>query len=41
MKLFIHIGTNKEYFELLNKGKILSQGKHDRDISSFFMENFP
>ena len=41
MKLFIHIGTNKEYFKLLNEWNILSQWKKDRDISSFFMENFP
>ena len=41
MKLFIHIGTNEEYFKLLNQWKILSQWKQDRDISSFFIENFP
>ncbi|MDQ7010030.1 MAG: hypothetical protein Q9M94_07105 [Candidatus Gracilibacteria bacterium] len=41
MDLHIHIGTNLEYFELLNKGKLLSQGKKDRDLASFFMQNFP
>ncbi|MDP2091286.1 MAG: hypothetical protein Q8K30_06850 [Candidatus Gracilibacteria bacterium] len=41
MELFIHIGTNLEYFNLLNKGKLLSVGKQDRDLASFFMENFP
>ncbi|MDD3646704.1 MAG: hypothetical protein PHH06_04855 [Candidatus Gracilibacteria bacterium] len=41
MNLFIHLGTNLEYFELLVKGKLLSQGKADRDLASFFMENFP
>lgn len=41
MELFIHIWTNLEYFDLLNKWKLLSQGKSDRDLASFFMENFP
>ena len=41
MELFIHIWTNLEYFDLLNKGKLLSQWKQDRDLASFFMQNFP
>lgn len=41
MQFFIHLGTNLEYFSLLNEEKILSQGKSDRDIASFFMQNFP
>ncbi|MDD3646299.1 MAG: hypothetical protein PHH06_02725 [Candidatus Gracilibacteria bacterium] len=41
MEIFIHIGTNLEYFDLLNKGKLLSMGKQDRELASFFMENFP
>ena len=41
MELFIHIWTNLEYFELLNKGKLLSQWKSDRNLSGFFMQNFP
>jgi len=41
MEIFIHIGTNLEYFDLLNNDKLLSQGKADRDLASFFMNNFP
>jgi len=41
MELFLHIWTNLEYFDLLNKGKLLSQGKKDRELASFFMQNFP
>ena len=41
MELFLHLGTNLEYFDLLNKWKILSQWKKDRELASFFMENFP
>ncbi len=41
MELFIHLWTNLEYFELLNKWKLLSQWKKDRDLASFFMGNFP
>ncbi len=41
MELFIHIWTNLEYFNLLNKWKLLSQWKKDRELASFFMENFP
>lgn len=41
MNLYIHIWTNLEYFELLNKNKLLSQWKKDRDLASFFMSNFP
>ncbi len=41
MNLYIHIWTNLEYFELLNKQMLLSTGKTDRDIASFFMQNFP
>lgn len=41
MKLFIHLGTNLEYFKLLNDWYLLSQWKKDRDIAGFFMENFP
>ena len=41
MEIFIHLGTNLEYFDLLNKGKLLSMWKQDRELASFFMENFP
>lgn len=41
MNLYIHIWTNLEYFDLLNKWKLLSQWKNDRDLASFFMSNFP
>ena len=41
MQLFIHIWTNLNYFDLLNKWKLLSQWKWDRDLASFFMSNFP
>lgn len=41
MELYIHLWTNLEYFDLLNKGKLLSQWKKDRDLASFFMQNFP
>lgn len=41
MELFIHIWTNLEYFDLLNKAKLLSQWKTDRELASFFMQNFP
>ena len=41
MNLFIHLWTNLEYFDLLNSSKLLSQWKQDRELASFFMENFP
>lgn len=41
MDLHIHIWTNLEYFELLNKGKLLSTWKQDKDLANFFMQNFP
>ncbi len=41
MQLYIHIWTNLEYFDLLNKGKLLSMWKQDKDLASFFMQNFP
>jgi len=41
MNLHIHIWTNLEYFELLVKWKLLSQWKKDRELASFFMQNFP
>ncbi len=41
MNLHIHLWTNLEYFDLLNKGYLLSQGKADRDVAGFFMQNFP
>ena len=41
MELFLHIWTNLEYFDLLNKWKLLSQWKKDRELASFFMQNFP
>lgn len=41
MNLHIHIWTNLEYFELLNKWMLLSTWKTDREIANFFMENFP
>ncbi|MDA7494833.1 hypothetical protein N8455_00665 [Candidatus Gracilibacteria bacterium] len=41
MNLHIHIGTNLEYFDLLNEGYLLSQGKADRDIADFIMQNYP
>lgn len=41
MELFIHLGTNLEYFDLLNDGDLLSKWKKDKDLASFFMQNFP
>ena len=41
MELYIHLGTNLEYFDLLNRWKLLSQWKKDRELASFFMQNFP
>ena len=41
MNLFIHIWTNLEYFDLLNSWKLLSQWKQDKELASFFMQNFP
>lgn len=41
MNLHIHIGTNLEYFKLLNEGFLLSTGKTDREIANFFVQNFP
>ncbi len=41
MNLYIHLWTNLEYFDLLNKWYLLSQGKKDREIANFFMQNFP
>lgn len=41
MELFLHLWTNTEYFEILNKWGLLSQWKKDRDLADFFMENFP
>ncbi|NDK08380.1 hypothetical protein EOM39_03995 [Candidatus Gracilibacteria bacterium] len=41
MQLFIHLGTNLEYFKLLNEGFLLSMGKEDRDIANFILENYP
>ena len=41
MKLFIHLWTNLEYFKLLNEGFLLSQWKKDRELASFFLQNFP
>ncbi|ATU04948.1 hypothetical protein BKN14_00625 [Candidatus Gracilibacteria bacterium HOT-871] len=41
MELFIHLGTNLEYFDLLNSGNLLSKGKDDRELVGFFMQNFP
>lgn len=41
MQLYIHLWTNLEYFDLLNNGKLLSQWKKDRELASFFMQNFP
>ena len=41
MQLYIHLWTNLEYFDLLNKGKILSQWKQDRELAWFFLQNFP
>lgn len=41
MEFFIHIGTNLEYFELLNEWFLLSQWKSDREVANFFMQNFP
>lgn len=41
MNLHIHIGTNLEYFNLLNEWFLLSTWKTDREIASFFMQNFP
>jgi len=41
MQLYIHLWTNLEYFDLLNKGKLLSQWKQDRELAWFFLQNFP
>jgi hypothetical protein len=41
MQFFIHLGTNLEYFKLLNEGYLLSQGKKDKEVADFFMQNFP
>lgn len=41
MNLHIHVWTNLEYFQLLNEWFLLSTGKTDREIASFFMQNFP
>lgn len=41
MQLFIHLGTNTEYFDLLNAGLLLSMWKEDRDIAHFFTQNYP
>lgn len=41
MEIFIHLGTNLEYFDLLNEWFLLSLWKKDRDIASFFVSNFP
>lgn len=41
MELFIHIWTNLEYFNLLNKWFLLSTWKKDRDLADFFVQNFP
>jgi len=41
MELFIHIWTNLQYFDLLNNWKLLSQWKDDKELASFFMQNFP
>lgn len=41
MELFLHIWTNLEYFDLLNKWFLLSNWKKDRDLANFFMQNFP
>ncbi len=41
MELHIHIWTNLEYFKLLNEWFLLSTWKTDREIASFFMQNFP
>ena len=41
MQLHIHIWTNLEYFKLLNEWFLLSTWKTDREIASFFVQNFP
>ncbi|PIE85147.1 hypothetical protein CSA08_03315 [Candidatus Gracilibacteria bacterium] len=41
MQLYIHLGTNIEYFKLLNEGYLLSMGKGDRELANFFVQNFP
>lgn len=41
MQFFIHLGTNLEYFKLLNEWFLLSQGKKDRELADFFVQNFP
>ena len=41
MQLYLHLWTNIEYFKLLNEWYLLSRGKEDREIASFFSENFP
>lgn len=41
MNLHIHIWTNLEYFKLLNEWFLLSTWKTDKEIASFFFQNFP
>lgn len=41
MDFYIHVGTNLDYFKLLNEGFLLSQWKSDKEIAQFFMQNFP
>lgn len=41
MEIFIHVATNLEYFDLLNEKKLLSTWKQDKELASFFMQNFP
>ena len=41
MELHIHLWTNTEYFEILNKWWMLSQWKWDKELANFFTANFP
>ncbi len=41
MDIYIHIWTNLEYFDLLNEWDLLSKWKQDKELASFFMQNFP
>ena len=41
MELHLHIWTNLEYFQLLNKWFLLSMWKKDREIADFIVANYP
>gem|GEM_PF-610070 len=41
MQLFLHLGTDLEYFKLLNEGFLLPSGKEQKEIAAFFSRHFP